>query len=111
MTRRPGFFFLSASPTPVIVPRGPDPATNASISRRCPPDFLGRRLAVDLRVRGVPELTGNEGVRCLGGQLLGAADRPLHAFGPGSQHELGAQGLQEGARSRLIVSGMARIRR
>src|SRR5450759_1346050 len=61
------------------------------------PDLLGGRLAVDLRVRLVGELTGQHGTRSPGGDLGGAVDGALHAGRTGGQHELGAEGPEQGA--------------
>ena len=59
------------------------------------PDLLRRGLAVDLRVRLVGELAGQDGARTLGGDLLGLGDRALHAEGGVGEDQLGAVGPQQ----------------
>ena len=51
------------------------------------PDFLGRGLAVDLRVGGVRELLRHVSVGQLAEQLFGTLDGPAHAACGGSQIE------------------------
>ena len=58
-------------------------------------DLLGGGLAVDLDVRLVLELTGQDRARGLGEDLLGLRDRALHAAGGVGEDELGAVCLQQ----------------
>ncbi|MNV54344.1 hypothetical protein D3C71_1465340 [compost metagenome] len=59
------------------------------------PDFLGGCPAVNIRIRRILELLGNEGIRYFGRQLLGLADRTRHAFGGLGQHQLRSELLQQ----------------
>ena len=74
------------------------------------PDFLGRGLAVDLRVGRVLELLRHEGVRVVGDQLLGLA-RPRRACPspPASAPSRRRSALSSRRRSRLMLSGMVTI--
>src|SRR5690625_256605 len=63
---------------------------------RVPPDLLRGGLAVDLRVRFVRELPGEDRARSFGGDLLRAGHRTLHPLRTRREHELRSEGAQQG---------------
>ena len=90
-----GLRALSTSPTPVIVPPVPTPATTMSTARAVSRQISSAwSAAVDLRIGRILELLRHEVVAVLGDQLLGHPHRARHALGRRREDQLGAEGLQ-----------------
>ena len=108
--RTSGSSCFSTSPTPVIVPPVPTPATNASSRPLGVAQDLQRgRAAVHLRVGRVVELLRHEVVVFFSHHLLGREDGAGHALDRRRQDELRAVALEQLRRSTLMSSGIVRI--
>ena len=73
------------------------------------PDFLGRGLAMDFGIGRILELLRHEGAGRPRPFPRPCATAPLMPSGAGRQHQLGAEGLQQPAAFRLMLSGMVRM--
>ena len=106
-TCTPGLRSLSTSPTPVMVPPVPTPATKMSTWPSVSPQISSAVVSRWISgLAGFLNCCGMKYFGSLGGELLGLRDRAGHALGPGREDQLGAEPRSSGRRSRLMVSGM-----
>ena len=93
-----GFFGLMYSLTPVSVPPVPMPETRMSTLPSVSFQISGPGgLEMDLGIRRIVELLQHVAVRRRREHLLGLRNRALHAFRPGREHDLRAEGAQQHA--------------